>query len=335
MWVVRSDGFKSRVMITGGAGYVGSFCVRLMLKIGHEVVVLDRQPMPAWGRGDVVEAVGDITDASFVRRVLADQPVDAVLHLAAEKSVEESVARPGPHLRNNLLGSITLLEEMRAAGVGKIVFSSSAAVYGTPDTLPVGEDAPLRPENPYGSGKAMVEQILHWYHVSHGFDAVSLRYFNAAGASDDGRMGEDWTHAHNLVPRVMKALCGVSGPLPVFGTDFPTPDGTAVRDYVHVEDLAAAHVRALGHVIERGGESVFNLGTGRGYSVRQVLAAAERTSGWPVPHEDAPRRAGDPAAVWADVRAAERVLDWRAERDLDDIMGTAWRWHSREGGECR
>jgi UDP-glucose 4-epimerase len=210
---------------------------------------------------------------------------------------------------------------MRAAGVGKIVFSSSAAVYGTPDRLPVEEDASLRPENPYGSGNQMVEQILHWYHVSHGFDAVSLRYVDAAGASDDGQMGEDWTGAHNLVPRVMQALCGVSGPSPVFGTDFPTPDGTAVRDYVHA--------------VERGGESVFNLGTGRGYSVRQVLAAAERASGRPVPHEDAPRRAGDPAAVWADVRAAAEVLDWRAERDLDDIMGTAWRWHSREGGDCQ
>ncbi len=298
------------------------------------MIALDRQPIPAVDGQEVLAVRGDISDAALLARLLNEERVDAVLHLAAEKSVEQSMVLPGPHLVNNVCGSLALLEAMRMAGVKKIVFSSSAAVYGTPADLPVKEDAPLRPENPYGSGKQMVENVLHWYHVSHGFDAISLRYFNAAGASDDGRMGEDWTDATNLVPRVMQALCGATGRLPIYGTDYPTPDGTAIRDYVHVEDLAAAHVRALAHVIQRGGESVFNLGTGQGYSVREVLAAAERASGRPVPREEAPRRPGDPAAVWADASAANRLLGWRAERDLDAIVSTAWLWHSSTAA-CR
>lgn len=336
---VASDRNRLSVLVTGGAGYIGRFCVRRLLEAGHDVVVLDRRALVApdggWPaeKGSLVAVEGDIADAPLVRSLLQRHRAGVVLHLAAAKSVAESMAEPGPHLLNNVSGSLVLLEAMRAAGVSRMVFSSSAAVYGTPDALPVPEDAPLRPENPYGAGKVMVEQALHWYTECHGFDSVSLRYFNAAGGALDGSMGEDSREAHNLVPRVMRALSvasGADGALEIYGTDFPTPDGTAVRDYVHVEDLAAAHVLAVGHVLERGGESVFNLGTGRGNSVREVIAAAERASGRPVPHTEAPRRPGDPAAVWADVRAAAEVLGWRAELDLDDIMASAWLWHSRQ-----
>lgn len=321
---------KPIVLITGGAGYVGRFCLRHLLAAGYGVVTLDRQaaaPYPG-----VHSAVGDIADGPLVERLLEEHAVEVVLHLAAEKSVAESMAAPGPHLRNNVCGSLALLQAMLARGVKKIVFSSSAAVYGTPERLPVHEQARLAPDNPYGASKVMVEQALHWYHVSHGFDAVSLRYFNAAGAADDGSLGEDGAEASNLVPRVMQALAGLSELLSVYGTDFDTADGTAVRDYIHVEDLAAAHVRALELVTAARGEWVFNLGTGRGHSVREVLLAAERASGRPVPHRDAARRSGDPAQVWADASAAERVLGWRAERDLDDIVGSAWLWQAGQGG---
>ncbi len=238
---------------------------------------------------------------------------------------------PGPHLLANVAGSLVLLEAMRARDVRRMVFSSSAAVYGTPREVPVGENAALVPDNPYGAGKVMVEQALHWYAVAHGFISVSLRYFNAGGAAADGSLGDDATHPTNLIPRVMRALAGVDPPVPVFGTDYPTPDGTAVRDYVHVEDLARAHVRAIEALGDGAGERAFNLGTGEGVSVNQVLAAAERVTGRPVPHVIAPRRPGDPAAVWADPTAAARELGWRAERSLDDIIRSAWLWQQRIG----
>ena len=317
--------------MTGGNGYIGRFCVHQLRSAGHSVTVLDRT-VAARTNNALGSVRGDIADQQLVVRLLHEQGIETVLHLAADKSVEESMQLPGPHLRNNVAGSLTLLEAMRIAGVRRIVFSSSAAVYGVPSQLPVTEDTPLLPVNPYGAGKAMVEQILHWYHVCHGFVAISLRYFNAAGAAPDGSMGEDWTGAANLVPRVMKALLGASDALPVYGTDFPTPDGTAIRDYVHVEDLAEAHVRALELVMENEGDWAVNLGAGQGHSVREVIDAAERASGRVVPAFDAPRRPGDPPAIWADTSHARRLLDWRAERDLDEIVRTAWLWHSRSGG---
>jgi len=305
-----------------------------MFAAGHGVVVLDRRPVrPAGDHSPIPSVVGDIADGPLVERVLEQHAVEVVLHLAADKSVTESMAAPGSHLRNNVCGSLALCEAMLERGVHRIVFSSSAAVYGTPQRLPVDERARLAPDNPYGASKVMVEQMLHWYHVCHGFDTVSLRYFNAAGAADDGSLGEDGSEASNLVPRVMRALAGPSEAMPVYGTDFDTPDGTAVRDYVHVEDLAAAHVRALELVGQGSGEWVFNLGTGRGHSVREVLVAAERASGRSVPHLDTARRAGDPAQVWADATAARQELGWRAERDLDDIVRSAWLWQTtRQGG---
>lgn len=320
------------VLVTGGAGYIGRFCVRDLVRAGHGVVVLDRRPMtPIPDLPRVVSVLGDIGDVRLVKRVLTENQVDVVLHLAADKSVAESMDDPGGHLLNNVCGSLALFEAMLASQVRRVVFSSSAAVYGTPRRLPVDESSQLAPENPYGAGKVMVEQALHWYHVSQGFDTVSLRYFNAAGASDDGSLGEEGAHVSNLIPRVMRALAGLDEAVPVFGTDYDTPDGTAVRDYIHVEDLAAAHLRALDLVIRARGEWVFNLGTGQGYSVREVLRAAERASGTPVPYRETARRPGDPAQVWADAAGAERELAWHARRDLDDIVRTAWLWQNRHG----
>ena len=320
------------VLITGGAGYIGRFCVRELVAAGHDVVVLDQRPLSSIdGTSAVASITGEIGDAALVRRALDDHDVDVVLHLAAEKSVGDSMVAPGHHLLRNVTGSLVLFEAMLARGVRRIVFSSSAAVYGTPRRVPVDEAADLAPDNPYGAGKVMVEQSLHWYAVCHGFDTVSLRYFNAAGAAEDGSLGEDGPEVTNLVPRVMRALAGVGDPVPLYGTDYPTPDGTAVRDYVHVEDLARAHVHALELVADGSGERAYNLGTGKGVSVRQVLDAAERASGRPVPHVEAARRPGDPPAVWADAGAAARDLGWRAERTIDDIVRSAWLWQQRIG----
>jgi UDP-glucose-4-epimerase GalE len=293
------------------------------------VVVLDRRAFDS-GDGKKVGAatpafvVGDVGDRSVVEDLLVRHRVDVVLHLAAEKSVSDSMVEPGRHLIANVGGALNLLEAMRACDVRGMVFSSSAAVYGTPRRLPVDEGAQLTPDNAYGAGKAMVEQALHWYHVSHGFSVASLRYFNAAGAAADGSLGEDGDHVTNLIPRVMRALAGLDEAVPVYGDDYDTPDGTAIRDYIHVEDLAGAHLLALELVSSRTGEWVFNLGTGRGSSVREVLDAAERAAGRPAPVRPSPRRLGDPAEVFADAGAAERDLGWHASRGLDEIVRSAW-----------
>lgn len=324
-------GGSLNVLITGGAGYIGRFCVRELVAAGYRVVVLDRRPVHGDAPAGVASIIGDIGNAQLVEDALTEHGIDVVLHLAAEKSVEESMSAPGRHLIANVGGSLALLEAMRSRDVRRIVFSSSAAVYGTPRQVPVGEDAVLAPDNPYGAGKVMVEQALHWYGAAHGFRSVSLRYFNAGGATDDGSLGDDAAQPTNLIPRVMRALARVDPPVPVYGTDYPTPDGTAVRDYVHVEDLARAHVRAVERVSDGEPDRAFNLGTGAGISVAQVLAATKHVTGMDVPHVMAPRRSGDPAAVWADPSAAARELGWRAERTLEDIIRSAWLWQKRLG----
>ena len=300
--------------------------------MGHRVVTLDRRSDDAATAG-ATSITGDIADGPLVDRVLRDHEIEVVLHLAAEKSVEASMAAPGRHLLHNVAGSLTLLEAMLARGVRRMVFSSSAAVYGTPRSVPVDEQAQIVPDNPYGAGKAMVEAALHWYAVCHGFETVSLRYFNAAGAAADGSIGDEAREPTNLLPRVMRAIAGIDAAVSIYGTDYPTPDGTAIRDYVHVEDLARAHAQAVTLVCESPGERVYNLGTGEGVSVAQLLDTAERVIGLPVPRITAPRRPGDPAAVWADPRAAARDLGWRAERSLEDIISSAWEWQQRLVGQ--
>ena len=317
------------ILVTGGAGYIGSHTVRLLRRQGHDVVVLDS--MEYGHRAAVLDAQlveGSIRDRTLVTELCRTHQVDQVVHFAAYKSVGESMEQPEKYWMNNVAGSVDLVEGILAAGVRDIVFSSSCSVNGTPAVVPVTEDAPIQPESVYAETKAMVEKILGWYGVTNGLRAVSLRYFNAAGASDDAVIGEDWTRSLNLVPLVMKAMLGKRPAVQVFGTDYPTPDGTCIRDYIHVDDLADAHSKAL-HYLRGGGATVaLNVGTGVGSSVLDVIRAAERLTGQQVPYETGDRRAGDPVSTYADPTRTEATLGWRATRDLDDIVASAWQWHS-------
>ncbi|MHB1928737.1 MAG: UDP-glucose 4-epimerase GalE [Acidimicrobiales bacterium] len=317
------------ILVTGGAGYIGSITVRLLGERGRDVVVLDSLEQ---GHRSAVAGVpfvqADIADQPAIVDLCRDFGVDAVVHFAAYKAAGESMDQPARYFRNNVGATTALLEALARAGVGRFVFSSSAAVYGTPDAVPVTEGSAVRPENPYGESKALVERMLAWMGAAAGLRSVSLRYFNAAGAWTDGSLGEDWSVTTNLVPLVMKALLGQRPPLQVFGTDYPTADGTAIRDYVHVVDLAEAHVAALERLEAGGDTAVVNLGTGVGSSVLEVLAAAEAASGRPVPHELVGRRPGDPVTLVADNRRAAELLRWSPRYRLSDILASAWAWHS-------
>jgi UDP-glucose 4-epimerase len=316
-----------RVLVTGGAGYVGSQTTRRLVEFGHDPVVLDTLEHGSPAAIPGVELVqGSVADVALVGRLLDERRIDAVLHFAAHKSVEESISQPARYFANNVSGSLALLEAMTSAGVDRIVFSSTCAVYGQPSVVPVDESAPTQPENPYGESKLLVERALPWF-ASAGVRAVSLRYFNAAGAELDGRHGEDWDGAVNLVPVAIRAGLRLGPGLRIHGTDYPTPDGTAIRDYVHVVDLAEAHIRALDYLAKGGASTILNVGTGVGSSVRQVVDTVAQAIGAQVPTVEAGRRPGDPAAVWADARRAETVLGWRARYGLTDIVGSAVRWH--------
>ena len=317
------------VLVTGGAGYIGSLTVRLINERGRDVVALDSMEFGhAAAVGDVPLVQADVGDRRAVLEAVDRFGVDSVIHFAAYKSPAESMAQPQRYFGNNSCHTASLLETLHEAGLSRFVFSSTCAVYGTPSSVPVSEDAPVRPESPYGESKAVTERVLAWYDTCLGLRSVTLRYFNAAGAWPDGSIGEDWTVTINLIPLLMKAMLGRSAPLRVYGTDYPTPDGTAVRDYVHVVDLADAHLKALEH-LEHGGETtVLNLGTGIGSSVLEVLAAAERITGKAVPHELAPRRPGDPVALYADNSKSKDVLGWSGTSTLEEIIGSAYAWHS-------
>jgi UDP-glucose 4-epimerase len=318
-----------RVLVTGGAGYIGSHTVRLLRERGDSVVVLDSLEYGyAAAVGGSTLIVGSTQDQGLVRELLADHKIDSVIHFAAYKAVGESMTAPARYFDNNVNGTLCLLQAMKQEGVRNLVFSSTAAVYGTPRTLPVKESDPVAPENPYGESKLMVEQMLRWYDACHGLRSVALRYFNAAGASLDGRIGEDPRRVQNLVPLVMKAATGRAPKVQVYGTDYPTPDGTAIRDYIHVLDLADAHLRALDFLRKEDRSDIFNLGTGKGASVKEVLTTARRVSGVDIPTEYVPRRPGDPIAVYADNSKAKAALAWTPKYGLDEIVETAWRWHS-------
>jgi len=316
------------ILVTGGAGYIGSHTVRQLRGDGRDVVVLDS--LERGNRDALLGAPfvrGDISDSALVTDVCRQHGVDSVIHFAAYKSVGESMVDPAKYWRNNVQGTVDLLEGILAADVRRIVFSSSAAVYGNPDSLPIREDAPLRPENVYAETKAVMERVIHWYGLTHGVRWVSLRYFNAAGASSDGVLGENWDMSTNLLPLVMKAALGASGPVKVFGNDYPTPDGTGVRDYIHVEDLATAHSKAVDH-LNAGRDSIaLNLGTGRGVSVMEIIRATETEHGRSVPHEFVDRRPGDPATVYADSRLANQVLGWTTTKGINEIVRDAYGWH--------
>ncbi len=322
----------TNILVTGGAGYVGSHACKCMAGAGFVPVVCDdlssgHRWAVKWGPLEQ----GDIGDRAHLDDVFAKYQPAAVMHFAGSIQVGESVANPALYYRNNVANTLTLLEAMLAHDVKKIVFSSSAAVYGEPDSVPIEEWSRKAPINPYGVSKRLAEQIFDDFGPAYGLRHASLRYFNAAGADPDGEIGEGHDPETHLIPIILQAASGQRARLDIYGTDYPTPDGTAVRDYVHVTDLAAAHLAALKYLLG-GGESVcLNLGTGKGYSVREVIAAAEAVCGTPIPAREKPRRAGDPPALVAAADRVEDVLGWRPQySDLRQIVETAWRWHNRQ-----
>jgi UDP-glucose-4-epimerase GalE len=318
----------SSILVTGGAGYIGSHTVHALRSRGRDVVVLDTLELGvASSVGDATLVVGDIADEALVEQVCCDHDVAAIVHFAAYKNVGESMQRPSKYFHNNVDGTVRLLDAAVRAGVDQFVFSSSCSVYGTPAVVPVDESQPINPESVYADTKAIVERILSWYGVTHGLRSVSLRYFNAAGASATQPIGEDWTYALNLIPVAIRALLTGDQELQVFGDDYPTPDGTCIRDYIHVDDLAAAHVAALGYLDDGGATTAVNVGTGTGSSVMEVLQAIETVAGRPVPHRVVARRAGDPVVSYSDTARSRSLLGWSPTHDLHSIVDSAYRWH--------
>ena len=320
-----------KVLVPGGAGYIGSHACKALAAAGFEPVAVDdlssgHAEAVRWGK--LIRF--DLSDHAALPGLIASEGVGAVMHFAAFLNVGESVEQPAKYYANNVVNTLALLDAMRETGLGTIVFSSSAATYGTPERVPMPEDHPQRPINPYGETKLAVERALRWYQEAYGLRWAALRYFNAAGADPDGEIGEAHDPEFHLIPLVLEAGLGKRPPVKVFGTDYPTPDGTAIRDYVHVTDLADAHVLALKHLLDGAPSIAANLGTGRGYSVREVLDAAGTALERPVPFENAPRRAGDPPELVADPSLAMETLGWWPKlSDLPTILETAVGWHRR------
>ena len=318
-----------RVLVTGGAGYIGSIVAAELLAAGFEVIVLDnlsrghRAAIPA----GAAFLQADLADRQALDRVFGEQTIGAVLHFAAFIEVGESMKEPAAFFRNNSASTLQLLEAMLAHGVNRLVFSSTAALYGNPVRVPIEEEDALAPTNPYGESKLIVERMLAWLHDRHGFRYASLRYFNAAGATPD--RGENHQPESHLIPRILQVAQGRATEVKIFGDDYPTPDGTCVRDYVHVLDLAAAHLLALQALGERG-RLIYNLGNGRGFSVREVVDTARRVTGHPIPAAVHGRRPGDPATLVASSEKIRRELGWRPRLpDLEAIIGSAWEWMQR------
>jgi UDP-glucose 4-epimerase len=318
-----------RILVTGGAGYIGSHAARMFLERGHDVWAFDdlsRGHTQAAPAGRLI--VGNLSDAAAVDAALAGKDIDAVVHFAALTYVGESAQEPRRYYENNVAGTLSLLGGVVRHGVRRVVFSSTAATYGIPTQVPIREDDPTAPINPYGRTKLAIEWALGDYAAAYGFGFAALRYFNAAGASPSGTIGEDHDPETHLIPLVLQAAMGRRPAIEVFGTDYPTPDGTCIRDYVHVDDLADAHLLAL-EAIEPGRGRAYNLGTGRGYSVAEVIQACERVTGKKVPVKYGPRRPGDPPALVASPERAMGELGWRPRyRELDAVVETAYRWHS-------
>jgi len=314
-------------LVTGGAGYIGAHTVRALRQTSRDVVVLDT--LERGNKEAVIDAdlvVGDIADKNLVAEICHKYKITEVVHFAAYKAVGESMTQPKMYWQNNVDGTVALLDTLIEHGVDRFVFSSSAAVYGTPKSVPVTENEPTMPESVYAETKLAVENILS-SPERNAIKSVSLRYFNAAGASSDNKIGEDWLASQNLVPRVMRALLDQAFHFEVFGDDYPTRDGTCIRDYIHVEDLALAHIKALDYLEHGGKTMICNVGTGEGTSVKQLIEMATKVALRAVPYTIGARRDGDPVSVYADTRLANSVLDWRATHDLQSIIESAFNWH--------
>lgn len=320
---------SKHVLVTGGAGFIGSHTAKALAASGFVPVTFDNliyghRWAVQWG--PLVE--GDIRDRAKLVETIQQYNIAAVIHFAAFAYVGESMSDPGRYYENNVNGSLSLMQAMQQAGVPHIIFSSSCATYGTPDRLPITESTPQDPLNPYGETKLVIERALRWHAQAHGFTYAALRYFNAAGADADCHIGEDHSPETHLIPLVFDAALG-GKPIEIYGDDYPTADGTCIRDFIHVTDLADAHVRALQYLMQGGDSIAMNLGTGNGFSVREVIQAVEKVADRPVPHRIAPRRGGDPAALVASPLLAEQRLGWRPQHSsLENIVRTAWTWHS-------
>jgi len=317
------------ILVTGGAGYIGSHTCKALHDAGFNPVTFDSL---VYGHREAVKwgpfVEGDLSDEILLEKTLADHAIEAVIHFAAFAYVGESMEQPQKYFNNNVVNTLNLLNVMHAADIDHIVFSSTCATYGVPVRIPIDESHPQQPVNPYGESKLFIERALKWHGVAHGLKSASLRYFNAAGADADGEIGEDHEPETHLVPLVIQAALGLHEQVSIFGTDYPTPDGTAIRDYIHVTDLGDAHVRALGYLLGGGESLALNLGTGRGYSVRDVITSVENVSGRTVPVINAPRRPGDPPELVADAAAAKQKLGWEPRYSgLDNITKTALNWH--------
>jgi UDP-glucose 4-epimerase len=323
---------EQTILVTGGAGYIGSHAVKALQAQGFQVIILDNL---VYGHEDLAAVnlpaklvVGDISDRNFLDRLFSTTKIEAVMHFAAFAYVGESVTDPAKYYWNNVVGTLTLLDAMRAHGIKNFVFSSTCATYGVPESIPISEDHPQRPINPYGAGKLTVERILQDYDVAYGLKSVIFRYFNAAGADPSGTLGEDHQPETHLIPLVLQAAAGKRAAVSIFGTDYDTPDGTCIRDYIHVTDLAQAHVLGLQHLLEHQTSQIFNLGNGSGFSVREVIDTAKAVTGKEVPFEECPRRAGDPDVLIGSSDKARQILGWEPKyADLTTIVTHAWNWH--------
>lgn len=322
------------ILVTGGAGYIGSHSVLTLQKAGYEVIVLDNL---VYGHQDLVETVlkvklivGSTCDRSLLREIFATHQIDAVMHFAAYAYVGESVTQPAKYYNNNVVGTLTLLEAMLEANIHKFVFSSTCATYGVPDSVPITEDQSQNPINPYGATKLMVERILQDFNQAYDFRSVCLRYFNAAGADPEGNLGEDHHPETHLIPLVLQTALGHRESVSIFGTDYDTPDGSCIRDYIHVLDIAQAHILALKYLIDDGATDFFNLGNGSGFSVKEVIETARKITGKEIKVELSDRRPGDPPSLVGSGAKANKILGWQpAYSNLDDIISHAWQWHQK------
>ncbi len=326
------------ILVTGGAGYIGSHTVQALLAAGHKVVIYDDLMK---GHVDALPEsndqakffLGDIADRDFVTSVIKEEKIDAVVHFAAASLVGESQTNPAFYYNNNVAGTLALVDVLIATGVKKLVFSSTAAVYGEPAVTPITEDMALQPTNVYGRTKLMIEQLLADYSAAYGLNYVALRYFNAAGAIESGLIGEDHEPETHLIPLILQTALGQRSAIAIYGTDYPTPDGTCIRDYVHVCDLADAHVLALKHLLAGGTSRIYNLGSEQGYSVREIIAAAKQVTGIDFAVQEQARRSGDPAVLIASSQKICDELKWQPKRStLRSILSSAWEWHQSYPG---